>query len=108
VEARIQYAQTADGVSIAFWALGGGMTLVHVPLPFSYIQLERQFPQWSRRQRGRSSPDVCAARRRLVPPAKVARRLGTSRAKGRGVMWIARNLSPEDRNATTGIAAREG
>ncbi len=24
MEPRIQYAQTADGVSIAFWTLGGG------------------------------------------------------------------------------------
>jgi len=27
MEPRIQYAQTADGVSIAFWTLGGGMPL---------------------------------------------------------------------------------
>jgi hypothetical protein len=29
MEPRIQYAQTSDGVSIAFWTLGVGMPLVH-------------------------------------------------------------------------------
>ena len=28
MEPRIQYAKTADGVSIAFWTLGEGMPLV--------------------------------------------------------------------------------
>jgi class 3 adenylate cyclase len=42
MEPRIQYAQTADGVSIAFWALGEGMPLVHMPLVFPHIQLEWQ------------------------------------------------------------------
>ncbi len=31
MEPRIQYARTADGVSIAFWTLGEGMPLVWVP-----------------------------------------------------------------------------
>ena len=31
MEPRIQYAQTKDGVSIAFWTLGAGMPLVHMP-----------------------------------------------------------------------------
>jgi class 3 adenylate cyclase len=45
MEPRIQYAQTADGVSIAFWTLGDGTPLVHMPnLPWSHIQLEWQFP----------------------------------------------------------------
>jgi len=40
MEPRIQYAQTTDGVSIAFWAVGEGMPLVHLPLYFSHIQAE--------------------------------------------------------------------
>ncbi len=45
MEPRIQYAQTADGVSIAFWTLGEGMPLVQMPTPpLSHIQLEWQFP----------------------------------------------------------------
>src|SRR3972149_3860721 len=31
MEPRIQYAKTKDGVSIAFWTLGEGMPLVHMP-----------------------------------------------------------------------------
>ncbi len=31
MEPRIQYAQTADGASIAFWTLGEGMPLAVVP-----------------------------------------------------------------------------
>jgi len=42
MEPRIQYAQTADGVSIAFWTLGEGMPLVHMPLVFPHVQLEWQ------------------------------------------------------------------
>jgi len=45
MEPRIQYAQTADGVSIAFWTLGEGMPLVHLPHPFSHIQMEWQIPE---------------------------------------------------------------
>jgi len=49
MEPRIQYAQTADGVSIAFWTLGEGMPLVQMPsFPFSHIQMEWQFPEWRR------------------------------------------------------------
>src|SRR3990172_5258904 len=45
MEPRIQYAQTADGVSIAFWTLGEGSPLVHMPaFPWSHIQLEWQIP----------------------------------------------------------------
>jgi hypothetical protein len=45
MEPRIQYAQTADGVSIAFWALGEGVPLVVMPeLPWSHIQLEWENP----------------------------------------------------------------
>jgi class 3 adenylate cyclase len=49
MEPRIQYAKTADGVSIAFWTLGGGMPVVEMPtLPWSYIQLEWQDPDYRR------------------------------------------------------------
>jgi class 3 adenylate cyclase/pimeloyl-ACP methyl ester carboxylesterase len=45
MEPRIQYAQAADGVSIAFWTLGEGVPLVWImSLPFSHIQLEWQMP----------------------------------------------------------------
>ena len=47
MEPRIQYAQTADGVSIAFWTLGEGAPLVVMPtIPFSHIQLEWQIPEY--------------------------------------------------------------
>jgi class 3 adenylate cyclase len=53
-EPRIQYAKTADGVSIAFWTLGEGPPNVLMPaLPFSHIQLEWQDPgqrRWYERQ----------------------------------------------------------
>jgi pimeloyl-ACP methyl ester carboxylesterase len=49
MEPRIQYAQTTDGVSIAFWTLGEGMPFVHMPRhPFSHIQMEWQFPEMRR------------------------------------------------------------
>jgi class 3 adenylate cyclase len=43
MEPRIQYAKTADGVSIAFWTLGEGVPYVQMPsVPFSHIELEWQ------------------------------------------------------------------
>jgi len=49
MEPRIQYAKTADGVSIAFWTLGEGVPFVQMPtLPWSHIQLEWQDPGWRR------------------------------------------------------------
>jgi class 3 adenylate cyclase len=43
MEPRIQYAKTADGVSIAFWTLGERMPFVHMPtIPFSHIRTEWQ------------------------------------------------------------------
>jgi class 3 adenylate cyclase len=49
MEPRIQYAQTADGVSIAFWTLGEGAPFVEMPIsPYSHIQLEWQVPEWRR------------------------------------------------------------
>ena len=45
MEPRIQYAQTSDGVSIAFWTLGDGIPFVHMPMAaFSHGELEWQFP----------------------------------------------------------------
>jgi len=49
MEPRIQYAKTADGVNIAFWTLGKGTPLVHMPSPpWSHIQLDWQNPDWRR------------------------------------------------------------
>jgi class 3 adenylate cyclase len=46
MEPRIQYAQTKDGVSIAFWALGKGMPLIMMPpAAFSHVQLEWRVPE---------------------------------------------------------------
>jgi hypothetical protein len=39
MEPRIQYAKTADGVSIAFWTLGEWMLRVFMPvIPFGHVQ----------------------------------------------------------------------
>ena len=47
VEPRIQYAQTSDGASIAFWSLGEGPALVQLPfVPFTHIQMEWGDPDW--------------------------------------------------------------
>jgi class 3 adenylate cyclase len=48
MEPRIQYATTADGVSIAHWSIGDGLPLVQPPpaLPWSHIELEWQIPEW--------------------------------------------------------------
>jgi len=49
MEPRIQYAQTKDGVNIAFWTLGKGQPLVHMPsLPWSHIQQEWEMPGYRR------------------------------------------------------------
>jgi len=46
MEPRIQYAQTADGVSIAFCVMGEGIPLVQMPnSPWSHVQLEWQIPE---------------------------------------------------------------
>jgi class 3 adenylate cyclase len=42
MEPRIQYAKTADGVSIALWTLEGGEPFIYMPAQFSHIQLEWQ------------------------------------------------------------------
>ncbi len=46
MEPRIQYAQTSDGVNIAYWTMGEGTPplLYGGPAPFSHIELEWQIP----------------------------------------------------------------
>src|SRR3990170_2003301 len=49
MEPRIQYATTADGVSIAFWTLGEGMPLVQMGVPpWGHLEMEWQIPEWRR------------------------------------------------------------
>ncbi|UCH86817.1 MAG: adenylate/guanylate cyclase domain-containing protein [Dehalococcoidia bacterium] len=61
MEPRIQYAQTADGVSIAFWVVGRGPPFVWVPEPpWSHIQLEWREPVF------RKSFDLLATKRSVV------------------------------------------
>ncbi len=49
MEPRIQYAKTKDGVSIAFWTLGEGEPLLHVPLaPLTHTQMSWQIPEYRR------------------------------------------------------------
>ena len=61
MEPRIQYAKTADGVSIAFWVTGRGPPIVWVSdPPFSHIQLERRNPLF------RTAFDFFAAKRSVV------------------------------------------
>ena len=46
MEPRIQFATTADGVSIACWTMGEGPPLVlMLTLPFTHVQLEWQLPE---------------------------------------------------------------
>ena len=45
MEPRIQYAQTKDGVSIAFCTLGQGAPAVQMPVrPWSHIQAQWRLP----------------------------------------------------------------
>jgi class 3 adenylate cyclase len=61
MEPRIQYAQTEDGVSIAFCEMGEGKPLVVMPrIPFSHVQLEWQWPE------ARRSYELLAEKRRVV------------------------------------------
>ncbi|TET98672.1 MAG: hypothetical protein E3J29_03445, partial [Dehalococcoidia bacterium] len=49
MEPRIQYAQTKDGVSIAFSTLGEGMPFVYMPwIPWAHQQLDWQVPDTRR------------------------------------------------------------
>jgi class 3 adenylate cyclase/pimeloyl-ACP methyl ester carboxylesterase len=46
MEPRIQYARTNDDVNIAYWSLGEGEPLVHMPwFRMSHVQLEWQIPE---------------------------------------------------------------
>ncbi len=62
MEPRIQYAKTADGVSIAFWTLGEGKPFVYMPMPppWSHAQMEWQNPNW------RGFYETLANKRKLV------------------------------------------
>ena len=49
---KIRYAKSADGTSIAYWAIGDGdgRPLVYVPtMPWSHIEREWAIPEWRRR-----------------------------------------------------------
>ena len=47
MEPRIQYAKTADGVSIAFWTLGEGTPWLQTPVaPCGVLQVEWQVPEF--------------------------------------------------------------
>ncbi len=60
MEPRIQYAQTKDGVSIAFHTLADGKPYVHMPFPASHFQLEWEIPEL------RSGHERVAEKRMLV------------------------------------------
>src|SRR3972149_7277501 len=46
MEPRIQYAQTSDGVSIAFAVMGSGVPFVHALFPMSHLLLDWRSPVW--------------------------------------------------------------
>jgi class 3 adenylate cyclase/pimeloyl-ACP methyl ester carboxylesterase len=48
MQPRIEYATTADGVSIAYTSIGDGIPLVNPPpaLPWSNVQEEWEIPEW--------------------------------------------------------------
>jgi class 3 adenylate cyclase len=49
MEPRIQYAKTEDSVNIAYWTMGKGMPLVHMPtIPASHLEVEWQNPEYRR------------------------------------------------------------
>ncbi|HEX9642056.1 MAG TPA: adenylate/guanylate cyclase domain-containing protein [Candidatus Krumholzibacteria bacterium] len=50
MDPKIRYAKSADGTSIAYWAIGEGPALVHMPtVPWCHIQREWAIPEWRRR-----------------------------------------------------------
>ena len=80
MEPPIQYAQTSDGVNIAYWALGDGTPFVHMPwFRMSHVQLEWQIPEIKRWY------DALASRVQLV------------RYDGRGIGLSQRNVSDYSR-----------
>jgi DNA-binding CsgD family transcriptional regulator/pimeloyl-ACP methyl ester carboxylesterase len=45
----IRYVETADRVKIAYWVIGTGRPVIHLPaLPHTHIQLEWETPEWRR------------------------------------------------------------
>jgi class 3 adenylate cyclase len=63
MDPKIRYAKSADGTSIAYWAIGDGdgRPLVYMPtMPWSHIEREWGIPEWRRRY------ERLAAGRRLV------------------------------------------
>ena len=50
MEPKIRYAKSADGVNIAYWAIGEGRPLVAMP-PMPWCHIERE---WAIRVRARS------------------------------------------------------
>jgi DNA-binding CsgD family transcriptional regulator/pimeloyl-ACP methyl ester carboxylesterase len=49
MEPRVRFAKSSDGVPIAYWVIGDGPPLVHMPwMPWSHIQLEWQNPEMNR------------------------------------------------------------
>ena len=47
---RIRYTKSADGSSIAYWAIGDGRPLVYLPItPFSHLEREWAIPEWRQR-----------------------------------------------------------
>jgi len=61
MDPKIRYAKSADGTSIAYWAIGEGRPLVYMPaMPWCHIEREWAIPEWRRRY------ERLAAGRRLV------------------------------------------
>jgi hypothetical protein len=59
MEPKIRYAKSADGTSIAYWAIGEGRPLVYMPtMPWCHIDREWAIPEWRRRyeRAGRGPP----------------------------------------------------
>jgi class 3 adenylate cyclase len=76
MEPPIHYAQTSDGVSIAYWTIGEGTPFVHMPwFRMSHVQLEWQIPEIKRWY------EALAGRMRLV------------RYDGRGIGLSQRSVS---------------
>src|SRR5437870_1911736 len=49
MEPRIQYAQTSDGVNIAYFSMGEGLPVAFVPpVPWSHLQMELADPGYRR------------------------------------------------------------
>ncbi|MCH7699984.1 MAG: alpha/beta fold hydrolase [Chloroflexi bacterium] len=108
MEPSIQYAQTSDGVNIAYMTMGEGPPLVHMPWPtFGHLQLEmglRRYEEWyrslaeghtlvryDRRGTGMSDRDVTdhSLEAQVADLDAVVRRLGLDRFALLGLHWLA-------------------